>query len=229
MFVADVRALVAGTSGGLDPAHASEAAGRLVALVLGRLLRQALQRADADQPGEREATCRSRWSATCPGLGGRRSGDRADDHRRRGHGRRRPSAAPRTSGSILMVNGILYVTAPDNAWAIDARDGHELWHYFWKTRGGTHIGNRGVGDVGQLALHRHAGRLPRLARRADRQGALAQGNRAASASSTSRRRRRSSSATTCSSAPATISTRPGSCSRSIRRPASCSGSSTRCR
>src|SRR5262249_28207033 len=37
---------------------------------------------------------------------------------------------------------------PDNTWALDARDGHELWHYFWKTRGGTHIGNRGVGMWG---------------------------------------------------------------------------------
>jgi alcohol dehydrogenase (cytochrome c) len=48
-------------------------------------------------------------------------------------------------GSILQVDGILYVSAPDNAWAIDARDGHEIWHYYWKTRGGTHIGNRGLG------------------------------------------------------------------------------------
>jgi alcohol dehydrogenase (cytochrome c) len=48
-------------------------------------------------------------------------------------------------GAILQVDGILYVTAPDNVWAIDAHDGRELWHYFWKTRGGTHIGNRGVG------------------------------------------------------------------------------------
>ena len=52
---------------------------------------------------------------------------------------------PSVKGAILQVDGVLYVTAPDNAWAIDARDGHELWHYFWKTRGGTHIGNRGVG------------------------------------------------------------------------------------
>ena len=37
------------------------------------------------------------------------------------------------------------MTAPDNVWAIDAHDGHELWRYFWKTRGGTHIGNRGAG------------------------------------------------------------------------------------
>src|SRR5437868_3280738 len=47
--------------------------------------------------------------------------------------------------SALEVNGTLYLTMPDNAWALDARDGHELWHYFWKTKGGTHIGNRGVG------------------------------------------------------------------------------------
>jgi alcohol dehydrogenase (cytochrome c) len=42
------------------------------------------------------------------------------------------------------VDGVLYVTAPDNVWALDARDGHELWRYFWKTKGGTHIGNRGA-------------------------------------------------------------------------------------
>ena len=48
-------------------------------------------------------------------------------------------------GAILQVNGILYISAPDNAWAIDARDGRELWHYFWKTKGGTHIGSRGMG------------------------------------------------------------------------------------
>jgi alcohol dehydrogenase (cytochrome c) len=47
-------------------------------------------------------------------------------------------------GAVLMVNNVLYVTAPDNVWALDAHDGHVLWHYFWKTKGGTHIGNRGA-------------------------------------------------------------------------------------
>ncbi len=47
--------------------------------------------------------------------------------------------------SILQVNGVLYFSTPDNAWAVDARDGRELWHYYWKTKGGTHIGNRGLG------------------------------------------------------------------------------------
>jgi alcohol dehydrogenase (cytochrome c) len=50
--------------------------------------------------------------------------------------------------SVLEVSGILYFSVPDNAWAVDARDGHEIWHYFWKTRGGTHIGNRGLGMWG---------------------------------------------------------------------------------
>ena len=50
--------------------------------------------------------------------------------------------------AVLEVNGILYFSTPDNAWAVDARDGHELWHYFWKTKGGTHIGNRGLGMWG---------------------------------------------------------------------------------
>jgi alcohol dehydrogenase (cytochrome c) len=46
--------------------------------------------------------------------------------------------------SVLMVDGTLYFSMPDNAWAVDARDGRELWHYYWKTKGGTHIGNRGL-------------------------------------------------------------------------------------
>jgi alcohol dehydrogenase (cytochrome c) len=49
----------------------------------------------------------------------------------------------------LVINGILYVTAPDHVWAIDARSGRELWHYAWKSRGGVHIGNRGVGVWGR--------------------------------------------------------------------------------
>jgi alcohol dehydrogenase (cytochrome c) len=52
---------------------------------------------------------------------------------------------PNIKGTPLMIDGTVYVTAPDNGWALDARDGRELWHYFWKTRGGTHIANRGFG------------------------------------------------------------------------------------
>src|SRR4051812_43632969 len=47
--------------------------------------------------------------------------------------------------SLLEVDGTIYVTMPDNGWAVDARSGQVIWHYFWKTKGGTHIGNRGFG------------------------------------------------------------------------------------
>lgn len=48
----------------------------------------------------------------------------------------------------LVVNGILYFTLPDHAFAIDARSGRQLWSYKWESKGGIHIGNRGVGIWG---------------------------------------------------------------------------------
>ena len=48
----------------------------------------------------------------------------------------------------LMVNGILYFAVPDHAWAVDAKNGRELWHFRWETKGGIHIGNRGFGMYG---------------------------------------------------------------------------------
>ncbi len=47
-------------------------------------------------------------------------------------------------GAILKASDTLYVTSADHVWALDARDGRELWHFAWRTRGGTHTGNRGV-------------------------------------------------------------------------------------
>ena len=54
----------------------------------------------------------------------------------------------RVRGSVikstpLVVNGILYFTAPDNVWAVDARYGHQIWHYHRQSEG-DHIGQRGV-------------------------------------------------------------------------------------
>ena len=43
----------------------------------------------------------------------------------------------------LEVNGILYFTVPDNVWAIDARNGHLIWHYNRPSHG-DHVGHRGV-------------------------------------------------------------------------------------
>jgi alcohol dehydrogenase (cytochrome c) len=47
--------------------------------------------------------------------------------------------------SPLLVDGILYFTVPENVWAVDARSGHQIWHYSHPTKEGDHIGNRGVG------------------------------------------------------------------------------------
>ena len=44
----------------------------------------------------------------------------------------------------LVVNGIMYVTTPDNVWALDGRTGRTVWHYFRESQG-DHIGQRGVG------------------------------------------------------------------------------------
>ena len=55
---------------------------------------------------------------------------------------------PTIKSTPLMVNGVLYFSAPDHVWAVDARTGREIWHYDWRTRGGDHIGNRGVGMYG---------------------------------------------------------------------------------
>ena len=46
--------------------------------------------------------------------------------------------------SPLLVDGILYFTVPDHIWAVDARSGHQIWHYTYPPNNGNHIGNRGV-------------------------------------------------------------------------------------
>jgi len=61
-----------------------------------------------------------------------------------GEGKAEFNNAANIKGSILQVDGVLYIATPDNAWAVDARDGHEIWHFYWRTKGGTHIGNRGM-------------------------------------------------------------------------------------
>ena len=58
----------------------------------------------------------------------------------------------RFGGSIkatpLMVDGVMYFTIPDKVWAVDARTGREIWNYTWTSKGGIHLGNRGVGIYG---------------------------------------------------------------------------------
>ncbi len=43
----------------------------------------------------------------------------------------------------LMVDGVVYVSVPDNVWALDARTGKEIWH-FSRTSFGDHLASRGV-------------------------------------------------------------------------------------
>ena len=54
------------------------------------------------------------------------------------------SSTPTIKGTPIEINGVLYVTAPDHVWAVDARTGRELWHFAWKSKGGWHTGNRGA-------------------------------------------------------------------------------------
>ena len=94
---------------------------------------------EADQHGEREGA--RRWRG-CIALNTSRAGAIVG-----GEGPDTPPAGspPQIKSTPLMINGVLYFSVPDHVWALDARTGREVWHYAWKTRGGDHIGNRGVG------------------------------------------------------------------------------------
>jgi len=64
----------------------------------------------------------------------------------------RTNAGGGFTGSIkatpVLVGGVLYFTVPDRVWAVDARTGREVWTFTWQSKGGIHIGNRGVGVYG---------------------------------------------------------------------------------
>src|SRR6476619_6937827 len=52
--------------------------------------------------------------------------------------------AAQIKSSPIVANGILYVSVPDNVWAVDARTGGQIWHYTYPANEGLHIGHRGV-------------------------------------------------------------------------------------
>jgi alcohol dehydrogenase (cytochrome c) len=60
-----------------------------------------------------------------------------------------PGLGSNVSSTPVLVDGVLYFTVPDHAWAIDARTGREIWHHAHQSKGGIHLGNRGVGIYGQ--------------------------------------------------------------------------------
>src|SRR5947208_3778528 len=53
----------------------------------------------------------------------------------------------------ILANGVLYITTPDNVWAVDARSGHQIWHYSYPANKGFHIGHRGVSMYGEWLFY----------------------------------------------------------------------------
>ena len=65
---------------------------------------------------------------------------------------------------------MIYITTPDNIWAIDARSARQLWRYTYPTNQGFHIGHRGAAvykdsvflttpDAHLVALDAHTGKV----------------------------------------------------------------------
>jgi len=62
------------------------------------------------------------------------------------------SGGGQVKATPLQIDGILYFTTPNNAYAVEARTGRELWHYAYpRSRGGITIGNRGVAITNGMA------------------------------------------------------------------------------
>ena len=59
-----------------------------------------------------------------------------------------PSFSVRIAAEPIVVNGAIYISTPNSAWALDAQTGKEIWHFFWKTSGGNPLGNRGMAMYG---------------------------------------------------------------------------------
>jgi alcohol dehydrogenase (cytochrome c) len=56
--------------------------------------------------------------------------------------------AQTVKGTPIVHDGIMYVTVPDNLWALDARTGREIWRYRYPQNAGFHIGHRGAAMAG---------------------------------------------------------------------------------
>ena len=127
----------------------------------------------------------------------------------------------------IVVNGIIYLSAPDNVWAIDARSGRQIWRY-------TYPAERGVQDrpsrrrgARRSGLPDDARCAPDRARRAHRTRAMERRDRRLAARLLVHQRAADHSQPPALSASrATSTTCPASSSRSIRKPARCSGRST---
>ena len=61
------------------------------------------------------------------------------------------NAAQSIKATPILVNGVIYVSAPDNVWAIDARSGRQFWRYTYPANDGFKIGHRGVAVLGTIS------------------------------------------------------------------------------
>src|SRR5690349_5016678 len=80
------------------------------------------------------------------------------------------NSAQQIKATPILVDGIVYLTAPDNLWAIDARSGRQIWRYQHPANDAFHIGHRGAAvhgdsvflttpDAHLLAFNRFNGKL----------------------------------------------------------------------
>jgi alcohol dehydrogenase (cytochrome c) len=52
--------------------------------------------------------------------------------------------AQQIKATPIVVNGRMYITTPDNVWAVDVRTARQLWRYTYPANEGFHIGHRGA-------------------------------------------------------------------------------------
>ena len=56
--------------------------------------------------------------------------------------------AQQIKATPILVDGIVYLTTPDNLWAIDARSGRQIWRHQHPANDAFHIGHRGAAVYG---------------------------------------------------------------------------------
>jgi alcohol dehydrogenase (cytochrome c) len=56
-----------------------------------------------------------------------------------------PGMAVSLKATPILVDGVIYLSAPDHLWAVDARSGRMIWQYSAPPNKAFHIGHRGVG------------------------------------------------------------------------------------
>ena len=61
-------------------------------------------------------------------------------------------AGGQVKASPVVVNGVMYVSAPDNVWALDARTGRQIWRYQHPQNDAFKIGHRGVAVYKDLVI-----------------------------------------------------------------------------